>query len=1378
MGDRDYRMAPPKFDWSAKDRLREIRLFRCQLEDWFEDNAVAEDKQMRKTLQILGKEGYAAKDRWVPADVEDKEDYKKFLDYLKGIVDTEVTARVRLHELEDIRMRSNETVDELVDRIREMARLARIHDESEAAIEFEVQRRLIKAIPDCDKPLRKELLKQPLDKSVSYLLDICRTYYMVESGAAQMCDSKPVHAIRTQKGKPQYRQKNKQSGGKQSESCTKCTAQHAPDRKNCPAKDSKCGICGKIGHWSKKCYHAPKENTKPQQHRGKGRRYKTHAIDVDEPSELTFDEIRDEIIIQNIQMDSVAKEECTEAFVKLYMLSEATGRPQAIRAKVDCGSGGNVLPLRVYKQLYPDNIDAHGKPMNIEKVHTRMYAYDGGRINVHGAIVASTEWRKPGRDPKQIRARWYIADTDGPIILGLPSSQKLNVMTLSDGVELQKSKPRTAEIQQKSAPKPIKTTQDLINQYPDRFEGLSQLPGEFTIHLKEGAKPVQHAPRHCPIALQPKVKEELDDMEAQGIIVKVNTPTDWVASATYAKRDEGRKIRVCFDGRDINKAIRREHHKAPTVPETTHKMAGSRVFSKFDMYKGYNGIKLAEKSSYLTTFNTPFGRYRYLRVPFGLICSGDEFQRRMDQMLEGATGCISIADDIVVHSRTDEEHDQHIHNLMEIARKYGIVFNPKKTHIKTDKVFFFGEYYDKDGAHPDPAKVKAVHEMGAPKNVTQLQEFLGMVQYLSPFIRGLSDLTAPLRELQKKDVDFQWHSSYQAAMDRIKAAIIDDATLRYFDVNKEVTIQVDASQVGLGAVLLQEGKPVAYASKALTPTEQRYANIEREMLAVVFGAEKFHNYVYGRHFTIESDHKPLEAITKKALADTPVRLQRMLLRMQGYDYTLNYKQGKEVLIADALSRYNPCEGEEIALEVTIHSLINMSENAKSSFQQEISTNPEMKELTRLIIDGWPEDIKAVPKLLRPYWKYRESLSVEDGLILKGETLVIPPGQRVKTLESLHKSHQGVNKTQLLARNLIFWPGYTAAIEEMVKRCDTCLKYQAQQAATPLEPTPAPSRPWQIVATDLFTFDGRNYLVIGDYYSKMHLVRKYPKGNSSSGKTINFLKEVFSEQSIPEVLRSDNGPQFDSAEFRDFCQAWNIEHRTSSPHYPQSNGFAEAMVKIVKGALQRAKDCGTDPHLALLDLRATPVDAHLPSPAELLNRRRYRTTIPSKIRDTQPESDNIRDRLDEKGERQKAYNDQHARPLAPLYVGQSIAWYDRGKNLWFPGKIIKKLDHNSYYIRTQIGGVLRRTRRDLRERQLAFKERESELSLRPHWMKNCGQTYVQKPPAAQALPTQVPAAKPAAANEAPGDKPPDKPPPSPRRSGRIRKPPERLIEQMK
>ncbi len=226
---------------------------------------------------------------------------------------------------------------------------------------------------------------------------------------------------------------------------------------------------------------------------------------------------------------------------------------------------------------------------------------------------------------------------------------------------------------------------------------------------------------------------------------------------------------------------------------------------------------------------------------------------------------------------------------------------------------------------------------------------------------------------------------------------------------------------------------------------------------------------------------------------------------------------------------------------------------------------------------------------------------------------------------------------------------------MVKECTTCMQFQAQNASMPLETTPPPSQPWQEVATDIFSLEGKEYLVIRDYFSKMHMVRKYPKGQTSAGKTIKFLKEIFSENGIPETIQSNNGPQYATAEFTDFCREWGIQHKTSSPNYPQSNGFAEAMVKITKHTLQKAKASGQDPFLALLNVRATPVDAHLPSPAEMLNQCKLRTMIPCKIHDNNPNTEGIHDCLDEKSENQKT--GAKGCELAPPYAGQHVSWFN-------------------------------------------------------------------------------------------------------------------------
>ena len=256
-------------------------------------------------------------------------------------------------------------------------------------------------------------------------------------------------------------------------------------------------------------------------------------------------------------------------------------------------------------------------------------------------------------------------------------------------------------------------------------------------------------------------------------------------------------------------------------------------------------------------------------------------------------------------------------------------------------------------------------------------------------------------------------------------------------------------------------------------------------------------------------------------------------------------------------------------------------DCKEAFQQAFVNDPEMRALADLIVTGWPKHIKEVPRPLCPYWQHTETLTIEDGLVLQGEALVIPPTKRERTLHQLHQFHQGITKSQFLVCGSFFLPSINKAIEEVVHQCEACTQFQSQNVAAPLTPTPL--CPLQICATDIFMLEGIDHLVVGDFYSKMILVRCLPPSQSNANKVVSLLKEMFSEHGIPKVLCSDNSPQYTSAHFTDFCLSWGISHETSSQHYPQSNGFAKACVKSVKHALQQAKYSSADPHLALLAL---------------------------------------------------------------------------------------------------------------------------------------------------------------------------------------------------
>ena len=370
-----------------------------------------------------------------------------------------------------------------------------------------------------------------------------------------------------------------------------------------------------------------------------------------------------------------------------------------------------------------------------------------------------------------------------------------------------------------------------------------------------------------------------------------------------------------------------------------------------------------------------------------------------------------------------------------------------------------------------------------------------------------------------------------------------------------MTLQVDASQNGLGAALIQNQGPVAYASKAMNDTQRRYAQIEKELLAVVFACKRFHQYVYGKTITVESDHKPLEAILKKPLSQAPSRLQKMLMQLQAYDINLVYKKGSEMYIADALSRAFPPEiipeqfEEDIASERFVHLMSSESyvtDRKLQTIKDEIHTNATMQLLAQQIQDGWPDHKILVPSEVQPYYPYRQELTTEDGLIYKAHNILIPPSLRADTLQKLHQSHQGIEKTKRLARESIFWPGMNSQIEELVSNCSTCLHHANANQREPLHPHEIPSRPWQKVGTDLFDWNGKPHLIVVDYYSRYPEVSEFR--NTKARTVINKTKSIFSRHGIPESVVSDNGPQYSSEEYKQFAKDYNFIHNTISPRF--------------------------------------------------------------------------------------------------------------------------------------------------------------------------------------------------------------------------------------
>ncbi|SCV65341.1 Integrase core domain protein [Anaplasma phagocytophilum] len=525
-----------------------------------------------------------------------------------------------------------------------------------------------------------------------------------------------------------------------------------------------------------------------------------------------------------------------------------------------------------------------------------------------------------------------------------------------------------------------------------------------------------------------------------------------------------------------------------------------------------------------------------------------------------------------------------------------------------------------------------------------------------------------------------------------------------YDPSYSTTVSADASSYGLGAVLLQdqptgERRAVAYASRSLTSTEQRYSQTEKEALAATWAVERFDQFVRGIKFDIESDHRPLLTLLGTAELDLiPPRIQRLRMRLMRYQYRMLYVPGKLLATADTLSRaplgaatkehQGPkVDSVELFISEVVKGFEDLTSSRLESLRQHQAQDGVCAGLLRLCESGWPEKVSKVPNHLRGYWKVRGSITVYDGLLLKDRCIIIPPGLRKDMLQLIHEGHQGIGRCKARARDAVWWPTVNSEIEQLVTGCERCAQTRVQRSE-PLLCTPTPNRPWQRVGIDLFELSGRHYVLIVDYYSRFPEVVSLT--STSSTAVIAAVKSSFARFGIPDVVVSDNGPQFSSREFAAFASCYGFHHATSSPRYPQANGEAERMVRTMKELFFKSQD----PHMSLLVYRDTPGISGY-SPSQLLFGRRLQTRVPKldeALIPTWPSQEDFQ-RKDKaaRGRQQRDFNRRHrVQRLRSLSVGEDV-WVD---DISCAAKVLSPAKRPRSYVVETPSGVIQRNRRHL------------------------------------------------------------------------------------
>lgn len=1006
--------------------------------------------------------------------------------------------------------------------------------------------------------VRKELLRDS-ELTLQSAVEIARAWERSENEATAMSASPaqnsavadPLGVDKLESSRPYKPSRPK---------CGNCAYEHPPDK--CPATDRECNYCKRKGHFAMAC-------RKKLQSRS---RSATDAVSAASESSVTDD--NSEQPASDLAVLHICRIQGGDSN-RVWRISIRV-QSQVVDFKIDTGAECNVLTHEAYARLSP-------RP-RLMRSNIRLRAYGSSElISPLGEIVVSCVVNGVSRILSFVVVN-FVSSSHGAVenLIGLPSIVECEIVrrvsqvsaaALPDGP----SGPGAGASGVCNAP--------MLREFADVFGGLGKVPGAYDITIRSDAVPVVEKPRRFPFALRSQLCDTIRTMERMSVIQRVEEPTDWVSNLIVVRKQSG-DLRVCLDPRNLNAVVKVPKFEIPKVEDILVELQGHRYFTVLDLKNGFWQLELTNQASLLTTFNSPLGRYRFLRMCFGVSSAPEIFMGAIVKFFGDLPGVCPYFDDLIISGASEEEHDRNLHRVLVRARECNIRFNAEKIQFRQRTVQFLGFEISESGIKPQTKHVRAISEMPAPKDRNGVLRFLGMVRYLSRFVPHLAENTENLRGLTKKHSSFYWTAAHEAEFSKLKDLIASATCLKYYDASQPLYIQTDSSKTGMGCCLFQSEAPIAYSSRALTTTETRYAQIEKELLAVVYALEHFNEYTYGRQVVVVTDHRPLLALVRKSIADVTPRLQRLCLRLLRYSFQLVYRPGRELLVADTLSRaYLTDEtADESYQNVDVHACqrVVASQEKYQELVKATEADSDMTALRVYLRGGWPKSAKRYTPFLRKCRTIDSQISFSGNLCFFQNRLFVPASYVPTVLKSLHEGHLNVQKTLQLARQSVFWLSMRKDIETYVGACPECNRFKRNNPPEPLKPYSLCTRPWERLHMDIFTHQTRDFLVVYDAYS--YWLEVVPLRTKTVSEISSILANLFARFGVPSSVVSDNSP-FNSSEFARFAQKWSFQTIFSSPRYPQSNGMAEKAVSIAKSLLNKNP---TDFPAALLQYRNAPI----------------------------------------------------------------------------------------------------------------------------------------------------------------------------------------------
>ena len=1132
-----------------------------------------------------------------------------------------------------------------------------------------------------------KLQQRALQENPSYqeLVDLGISQEQAKKKATKLPDGESETVSRLKEENKKLKDKLKPAGEGTKKRCSKCCLSRCKGGSSCFAVGKKCNKCGGTNHFaaSKLC---PK-NT------GAGKVDQTRR--VTEADESGTDESGDEecgrIIAEpeTLVAKMQEKQDKSSIFCRLGVTSHDDDQFQAkMKLATDTGVRKTILCRSDWEKIRDKCVLVKTKlkfrPYGTEnrlpirgRAKVQLKAKAGATITTYvfvndsdrdSSLLGKMDAVRLGIIKVNLKGEPAEVDPNGDTEV-----EKVNRIKMTKLGDVKEDTPAKAK-QYKETQKKMG---EIVKEYQDIFGGVGKYEGpEVKIQLKEDVIPVIQPPRRIPLHYVQPLKDHLKELVEEDVVEGPLTEEEegtWISNLVITdkkwdgknkKEGERVQIRANLDCRPLNNWVYQTHEPIPTPGELRHAMKGSNRFSTLDMVHSFHQFVLEPEARKLFTFRAPGGLFRYKRLVMGNSPASSEAHRRIKMVLEGCEGTVQIKDDVLVYGK-DEEHDARLREVLARFQRAGLTLRREKCHLGEPEVKWFGMVYTEHGMSDDPEKTKVIRDWPAPKTVRDVKSFLQTCQFNSVYMAAESpgemnypELTAPLRALTRKKSRFSWSETHQKHFKLIKERMCSGRVMVPYDMGRETRVYTDGGPEGAQATVAQryehpvagtQWRPVTHTSRAWTETEKRYSQIEKESNALLTGIISNKMYLLGRQFEAVVDHKPLLPLYNSPRRPNQMRVDRHRMKLAAYDFTVSHVPGDKIPCdygsragCPRNNKFSEQERERLGVEDDLEIYVNrvVEEQLPPAVTRDMLKEAKDKVLKMLM-----EDVVmgTCRKALTGYTQIFEDLAVVDGMLVRGEQLLIPAELQPMVVQLAHEGHFGHEKTLNTLRQSNWFPGMSEMVKKYVESCLACQASEPRTGQEPLKPTQLPERPWQFLHADFKGPIGKKYYL----HTFIDQYTKYPVVDVCTSTSWEVMEPMI-ENTLGlfgnvEKLTTDGGPPYDSRNFRHFAKKMGFYHHLCTPENPQANGFVEVFQKVLVKMVHTATVEGKDPKKVvqryLAAYRAAPHKTTGKSPFEMMFNRKMMTKLPQLPSKVNKELDReVRQKHDMEKEKQKKYAD--------------------------------------------------------------------------------------------------------------------------------------------